>query len=291
MPSKPHVAAGVAAAVALAATTFPGLHVDAGTIPSTPPELVGVSAPSHRAAIAAEQSGTISEMVARPGAHVRVGDPLFRLTATLQRLEVERLRAEIRSSIEIERANAKLQHAEAEAARMRRLAEQKMSADADLQDAELQLRLARLTVARSEFDRRLKQNDLEQAEARLAQRTLRSPLDGIVTRLIKHLGETAEQLEPIVEVIALDPLWVQFECPVALERHFPIGGSVRVRPFAGVHEPRVGTILHVAPQATVAGQTVMIRAVVANPDYSWRSGLKMHVAPAPTPATPAPQGK
>ena len=253
--------------------------------------LVGVTGPSHLAKIAAEQSGTIVRIHAHEGEHVESGSALFQLSDRLHRLEVERLEAQLASNLERERAAAELQHANQRASRVRTLTHQRISAEADAADADLDSQLARLALDRVEFDQELLRNDLAQARERLAQRTLRSPMNGLVTRHLKQTGETADQLEPVVEVMSLDPLWVTFHCPVQRENDFPLGSRVRLTPTQSAAQPRWATIEHVSMQSTVAGHTFAVRASMPNPGYDWRSGLKVLVEPAPPTNAAPPRGK
>lgn len=253
--------------------------------------LVGLSMPSHLAAIAAEQSGTIVEMGVQDGARVAKRGVLFRLSSELEQLEVNRLQALVDSQLEREKAAANLEHAKKKAARIRQLSDKEISAESTVLEVELESELARLSLGKADFEQKQLRNELLQAQQRLENRTLRSPLDGVVTRHFKQLGETADQLEPVVEVMSLDPLWVQFECPVSRENAFPLGSKVLVKPVIGAHAPRVAEVVHVSLQAAVAGHTFSIRVSLANPNYDWRSGLKMSIEPIPDPAAKPGGGK
>lgn len=254
-------------------------------------ELVGLTVASHLAAVAPEQAGTIVEMPALDGARISKGDVLFVLSNRLQQLEVARLRAIVESELEQNRALAGLEFAREKAERMRELSQQQISAPAAVQEVELESKLAQLLLGKAQFDREQTRNELQQAEERLTQRTLRSPLNGVVTRRFKQVGETTEELAPVVEVMSLDPLWVEFECPVTLERRFPIGTQVRVRTAVGDSQPRLAQITHVSLKATPASHSFLVRASLPNEDYSWRSGLKVYVEAAPAPDAAPPQGK
>ncbi len=242
-------------------------------------ELVGLTVPSHLAAVAPEQSGTIIEMPALEGSRVEPGTVLYRLSDELPRLEVLRLQALVESRIEQDRAAASLSYAQKKVERVRHLSDRDVAAAAELQEVQLESELARLAVGRVDFEAAQLRNELAQAQARLDQRTLKSPLAGVVTRRFKQVGETADQLEPIVEVMALHPLWVEFQCPVSLESEVRTGGAVLVRPATGNHEPRRAEIVHISLRATPTSQSFLVRAALDNEDYSWRAGLKMVVTP------------
>lgn len=256
-----------------------------------PPTLVGLTVASHLAAVAAEQPGTIVDMPARDGTRIARGDVLFCLGHRLQELEVKRLQALVGSDLDRTRATASLEHARTKVDRVRELSSKQISAQSSLQEVELESELARLAMLGAEFEREQLAIELQQAEERLAQRTLRSPLDGVVTRRFKQLGETAEELVPVIEVMALDPLWVEFECPVAAEKEFRLGRQVRVRAAAGTSGNRLAEVVHVSLRATPASHSFLVRAAMPNPDYSWRSGLKVYVEAVAAPAAAPPSGK
>ena len=164
---------------------------------------------------------------------------------------------------------------------MRELSARDIASRSTVDDVELESRLARLALDVAELGRAQLDNQLQQARERLDQRTLRCPFDGVVTRRFKQAGETIEQLAPVVEVISLDPLWIEFECPVAAEQSLTVGSRVQVRPAVGGQAPRVAEIIYLSWKATPASHTLMVRASLPNAAYAWRAGLKMLVEPLP----------
>ena len=249
-----------------------------------PTALVGLSAPSRLAAVGAEQSGTIVEMPVTEGTRVVAGDLLFRLSSKLQELEVARLEALSRSNLDRERAQAGVQHVTDKLNRMRELSAKDIASRSTVDEVELESRLAHLALGLAELERTQLDNQLEQARERLQQRTLRSPFVGVVTRRFKQAGETIEQLAPVVEVISLDPLWIEFECPVASATTYRLGTRIKVRPAVGGEASREAQIIYLSWKATPASHTLLVRASMPNEDYSWRAGLKMLVE-APNAAT------
>ncbi|HLQ38168.1 MAG TPA: efflux RND transporter periplasmic adaptor subunit [Planctomycetota bacterium] len=241
--------------------------------------LVGVSVPSRIAAVAAEVPGTIAAMTALEGERVVTGQTLFRLGSRLQELDVARLEVMVNSGVLSDRARASLDWVKTEIGRLRELKASEIASQSDLEKAQLQSELAQVNVREAELARELSGIELAQAKERVAQRTLKSPLDGIVTRWFKQVGECTEQLVPVIEVMSLHPLWVEFECPVAKERDYRKGSTVQVVPAIGDHAPRAATIVYVSMRATPSSHTFLVRAAVPNADYSWRAGLKMTVDP------------
>ena len=272
-------------AMTLLAASYGDMPASPVTQDPRPTALVGLSAPSRLAAVGAEQSGTIVEMPVTEGTRVVAGDLLFRLSSKLQELEVARLEALSRSNLDRERAQAGVQHVTDKLNRMRELSAKDIASRSTVDEVELESRLAHLALGLAELERTQLDNQLEQARERLQQRTLRSPFVGVVTRRFKQAGETIEQLAPVVEVISLDPLWIEFECPVAAAQAYRKGNRVKVRPAVGVEAPREAQIIYLSWKATPASHTLLVRASLPNEDYSWRAGLKMLIEALPSAAT------
>ena len=105
--------------------------------------------------------------------------------------------------------------------------------------------------------------------------------DGVVAKKLYSLGETITRLEPVVEVIQLDPLWIEFDCPLDQEWRVQPGAEVLVSPAAIDAEPRRAVVIHTAMQADPSSHTVRVRLSLPNAKDPWRAGLKMRIAVMP----------
>ena len=260
------------------------LAVLCGAIP--PPErpgprasFVGITVPSKVATVSPEQAGKIVEVPVADGDRVDADDVLFRLNSTLEQLEVERLEALASSDLSERRAAAALAHAEQQAERVRDLRNKDISSERDLQDQLHEVELARLRLEQARLERAQAQNSLAQARARLAQRTVTSPFAGVVTQRLRGVGEAVEKFAPVVEVMSLDPLWIEFECPINEQHLFVKGGRALVAPAVRPDDTRVATVLFVSPKSTASSHSFTIRASVDNGDLTWKTGQKMTIEP------------
>lgn len=249
--------------------------------------LIGLSVPSQSASVAPEQSGSIVRVPVRDGDLVAKDDVLFELSARLQRLEVERLRELAESDLIELRAKAGLNHAKRRASRVGELRDMKLSSESDLQDQTYEVEVAELRLSQAKLEKAQAANEYEQAKERLAQRTLKSPIDGIVTRRFKQVGETVEKFDPVVEVTALDPLWIEFDAPVADDRLYRIGTEITISPSVRPDAVRKARIIYTSVKANPSSHTYLVRAAVSNPKRDWKAGLKILVRrPRPAAAKP-----
>lgn len=259
--------------------------------PDAPPgQLVGITVPSQAATVSPEQAGKIVRVPVTEGDRVEAGDVLFELNSTLEQLEVDRLQALADSDLFERRAKATLAHAEKQFERVRDLCSKDISSERDLQIQEHELELARFKVEQATLDKRQAENQLAQAKERLAQRTIKSPFAGRVTARFKSSGDAVEKFVPVVEVMNLDPLWVEFECPFSEAHLFAKGGTALVSPAMQPDDVREATILYVSPKANASSHSFMIRASVANTKPYWKTGMKMTIE-AVGDGTPSRPGK
>jgi RND family efflux transporter MFP subunit len=253
-------------------------HQDPVRRPTARPYAVGVSRPSHVAAIAAEQAGTIVELPVAQGEVVTEGKIVFRLSSKIQQLRVDRLVTLTKSDLTVRRALAAFEHSSRLKARLAQLSEKNITSDAEIQDRELDAMLAKLKYEQSVIDQDLIKNELEQARVLLDQRTIRSPMSGVVTELFKQRGDTTEKLVPVLEVARLDPLWVEFECPVKDKALYRLDAKVELRPWARPEESREGTVVFVSMRANPSSHTFRVRVATPNKGHTWKAGLKMQIA-------------
>ena len=79
----------------------------------------------------------------------------------------------------------------------------------------------------------------------------------------------------MLELIKLDPLWVEFECPVKDAVKFRSGTQVVVCPAERPDDQRTGTVEYVSMRANAASSTFRVRVTLTNNERVWKAGLKM----------------
>lgn len=253
--------------------------------------LIGVTVPSKSATVAPEQPGKLVSLPFKEGDRVEKDQVLFRLNSTLQELEVERLRPLAESNLIKLRAEANLAHAERQARRVQDLRDQDIASDADLQTQQHEVTIARLKLQQADIEQIQARNQLKQAIEKLEQRAVKSPFAGIVTQRMKSEGESVERFVPVLEVMAFDPLWIEFDCPMYMRDTFAKGSDVVVAPSFNPEESRIGQVILHSMKATAASHTFVVRIAVPNEDRSWKSGQKMLIYEPTAPAgeaTPKP---
>jgi cobalt-zinc-cadmium efflux system membrane fusion protein len=172
-----------------------------------------VASPSNRALVAPPVGGIIeSRTLPRIGQHVTSGQILATLVQTPTaaeaaqiRIENSRLDAERRrlAQAEIE-VRARLGVAAAEAERARRLFEKKAYSQRQLETAEADRKAGEANLAAVQEQLRALQTAPAASNYNIA-----APISGTVIEVKKAVGEEVRPGEPILEIVALDQVWVE----------------------------------------------------------------------------------
>jgi len=120
------------------------------------------------------------------------------------------------------------------------------------------------------------QKKWQRAEEILAQRTIRSPVNGVVAEVVLHPGElaTSNQKDPIVRLQEIDPLNVELILPVAAFGKIREGQKAVVtleQPVGGSYSARVEVVDRMVDAAS---GTFGVRLQLPNPDGRIPAGVK-----------------
>ena len=115
--------------------------------------------------------------------------------------------------------------------------------------------------------------ELKRAEQILENRTVRSPVDGVVVERMMSPGESAEN-RPIVKIAKIDPLNVEIIVPVDYFGSIQVGMQAEVTPrYPGANVQRA-TVTVVDRVVDAASDTFGVRLLLPNPDYEIPGGVR-----------------
>ena len=172
-----------------------------------------VAVPSNRALVAPPVGGIIdSRPLPRIGQQVMRGQLIATLVQTPTAAEAAQIRIE-NSRVDAERrrlgqaeieARARLSAAAAEAGRAKRLLEQKAYSQRQFETAEADRKAAEATLAGVQ-----EQMQALQTAPPTSNYEVTAPISGTVVEVKKSAGEEVRAGEPILEIVALDRVWVE----------------------------------------------------------------------------------
>lgn len=115
---------------------------------------------------------------------------------------------------------------------------------------------------------------LQQAEVRLKEKTIRSPLSGIVVKKHKETGEAVDRVEKLVDVIDIDQVYVQFYLDPKLMQTVKPDMEVPVR-FPVLGEEKVtGRISFIDPRIDAGSGLFRVKVLIENKDHKVKAGMR-----------------
>lgn len=237
--------------------------------------------PSREIKLATPSAGVLAQVMVDRGDRVKAGELVAELTSALERadLATARLKAADDSKLQSKRARAKLTDDRWQ--RLRRLTgEAKFMSQSNLDQAEADALEARAEVAQAETELKLAAIAVEQAEAKLAQRRIVSPIDGIVTKRDLSPGEYGYEQQPVMTIARLDPLNVEMFLPVSAYGTLRLGQKMTVRPQAPIGGEYSATVAVIDQNFDSRSGTFGVRLRLPNPGYRLPAGIRCTAAPA-----------
>jgi len=223
-------------------------------------EATGELRAKDSARVAAEVAGRVTETPYEEGSRVAAGTIVMRIDPERHALERDAARAGLAQ------AEASLQEQERTLLRMRELHAGKVASRERLDQAETATKLARakLEGARAQ---------LSMAERAHGDANVAAPFAGLIGRRLVSRGEFVQPGQALFELVALDPIEVEFrltERDVARVRPgIPV--DVRVAPYPD--QTFRATVTVVAPTVDPQSRTLRVRAELPNADGRLRPGL------------------
>jgi RND family efflux transporter MFP subunit len=286
------VVAGLAAAFAAA-----GAQAQSGTAARTPPATAPAGLdcmiqPHLVVQVGTAAPGVIQSVRVDRGDMVRKGQPVVQMKSDVERAALAVARERASQVGELKSARGATDLAEREAQRAAQLVDENFVSRTyfDRQRAEVQVATGRGEQAQERI--RLAQREVDLAAAQLSQRTVVSPIDGVVVERFVAPGEYVEQ-KPVLRIAAVDPLRVDVLVPAAQFGRVAVGSQAQVVPDLLDRRAHTATVTSVDRVVDAASNTFRVRLELPNPGGALPPGLRckadLAMAAVPSTATsPAP---
>jgi len=269
----------------------------------------------EQAEVSAEVSGRVTGTPVERGTRVPAGALLVRISdaeaaAQLQEAEANAGQIEARLGLapgdgfdpkrvpEVMNAQASLDLADAEFARIRSLLEDKVVSQSEFDQRRTQVEAARqqhkvaLNAAEQSF------RSLEAARARVAlarkavsDTAVRAPFAGLVAERVVSIGDYVSKGTRVATLVSIDPVRVQLTVPEQAIAKVQAGQPVRLGVDAYPGETFNATVRFVSPAVRVDQRALVVEAVAPNPDGRLKPGLfatAFILEGSPTPALTVP---
>lgn len=272
--------------VVLAAMTAPAV-AGAGTM-----RISGVTEAVRDITMSVPEEGVVSAIKYDVGARVGKGKAIVILDSRRQELEKKRRRLIWESKVELEAAAKR-------AETLRKVAEtseQLFESTHSLSEEEVDRQRLEYQLAAAERDRLAVEEDREELEYRIAvenyeRRIIRAPIDGVVVKLERDVGEYVEPGQPLLEIVDPKQCYLVCQLEERLGRSLKKGDQVDIElRAAGAPVRKKGRVVFASPVVDQASGLFEVRVEFANKDGKIRPGVPgtmlLTVADSPTEDAP-----
>jgi membrane fusion protein (multidrug efflux system) len=223
-------------------------------------EATGQLLARSQAAVAAQVGGEVTRIARDEGVAVAEDELVVEIDPERRTLEAESARAMLAQ------ADAQASEAARELARMEKLHAQGVAADAKLDQVRTALRSAHAS-------REALQAQLGMAERSVRDSSVKAPFAGLVARRYVSEGEFVAPGQKLFDLVALDPIEVEFHLPERDSSRVAVGAPVGVRVAPFPDEVFQATVTVVSPTIDATTRTLRVKAQLANSDGRLRPGL------------------
>ncbi|WP_197454250.1 efflux RND transporter periplasmic adaptor subunit [Stieleria varia] len=232
----------------------------------------GFLEPYKEIEIASPEPGLLSRVEVVLGERVKAEQLLAQLDRAEYFARVEIAASEMVFKGDLELTQAEVDLNESMVEKLQQLRTRDHATQHELERAENQLRIAKAKLLSTQEQKEILKLQHALAIIQLNKRDLKSPIDGIVTEIIRDPGEFISMNEPtVLRVVQLDPLLVVFSVPIDQVKSLAEGQTVDIR----LDQPRQlvdGVIEYISPTANPQSGTTSVRVRVPNPGERYMSG-------------------
>lgn len=263
----PHYFDRLAIAVILSTATF-------GTVRGT--DLEGFTEPFRTLKVAADETGTIAEVLVQEGEHVKAGQPLARLNSEVHEAMLAIAAQNMKAEGRIRSAKADLQLRQSRLEKFREIISEGFARQEEVDRATSEVEIAEANLHAAKEDAATKQLEHHKIFVQLQRRTIAAPADGTVTVLHKDQGEyVAPNAPEIVTLVQIDTLLANFTLTGSQAAALQLGSKLPIIFSEG--RDCHGTIDFISPVMDAESGTVLVKVRIDNSDRSYRSGQRCRI--------------
>ncbi|MFC1765292.1 efflux RND transporter periplasmic adaptor subunit [Planctomycetota bacterium] len=220
--------------------------------------------PSADVTLSFVQPGRITDVLLKEGDAVQASQVVAKQDNTVEMVQLLQLQAESENITRIDASEASLQQKRVDLQRIEKAANRNAATDLEVQHAALEARIAELSLHLAKFEHKQAQLKLTEGQARVERMIIKSPIQGVVEKVHVEKGESVNALDEVIQLVRIDPLWVETILPLDKARKLSAGQQVRVQFTSEPPATVIGRVIHVAAVGDPASGTLRARIEVPN---------------------------
>lgn len=222
-------------------------------------------------------TGLLEKVLVRRGDRVKKGQVVAVLDSKAEQAAAQLAKFKSEQTGPSSLAERKIQFSKQKYNRRHAMATEKLIAVQESDDAESELRLAESELKVASENKQLAKLELQQQNALVNLRTIRSPFDGVVVEQMAFAGEVVEpgsNKKGIVKVAQLDPLRVHVVLPKDAFGKITVGTNVEVLPEIPIKGRYTASVKSVDRLIDAASGTFVVLLDLHNPKLEIPAGVK-----------------
>lgn len=222
-------------------------------------------------------TGLLEKVLVRRGDRVKKGQVVATLDSKAEQAAAQLAKFKSEQTGPSSLAERKIQFSKQKYNRRHAMASEKLIAVQESDDAESELRLAESELKVASENKQLARLELQQQNALVNLRTIRSPFDGVVVDQMAFAGEVVEpgsSKKGILKVAQLDPLRVHIVLPKDAFGKIVLGTNVEVLPEIPIKGRYTASVKSVDRLIDAASGTFVVLLDLPNPKLEIPAGVK-----------------
>jgi RND family efflux transporter MFP subunit len=233
----------------------------------------GIVRPSRVVTLKAPLEERLAELLVSEAQRVETGQALARMASEEQEAIVDLVRSRAENTTPVEIAELALEDAEVRYQRLKKAYESDAANELEVVSS----RIARdragaeLRAARRERDEAVLRLDLERV--RLERHAVVAPFAGVVSEVMTEAGASLTREDPMLELMALDPLEASFDLPDVTYGWLSVGDEVTVSAEAPLARELAAVVDRVVPRLDPGSRTYRVVLRIENAGQVLPSGF------------------
>ena len=240
--------------------------------------LDGFTEPYQSIDVAASEIGLVQDVRVELGQAVKKGETLGSLDDDVLKATLEIAQLKASSTAAVDAATAELELKQQRLNALNEINRTGGGSRDEFARAKADAELARARLKSAEETLAADRLEVKKIEVQLQRRTIRSPIDGIVSDIHRDPGEFVSLTEPkLFTVVRLDRLRAKFYIPAEQSARFGKGQRVKLAGSAD-DKPLTGELEFVSPVTHAESGLVRVDVILDNRDGRLRSGQRLTLA-------------
>jgi len=233
--------------------------------------------PRLKIKLATPVAGVLKNVPVDRGSVIHKGDLLAQLESSVEKAQLDLAEARAESDAGVKSREARVLFLTKKRERTRTLSEKSIATAATMEEVESDFAVAGQELREAQSNLRIASLDVARASEVLRQRTIISPIDGVVAERSLVGGEYAYEQAPIMTIAQIDPLNVEVFVPMAFYDIIKIGMRAIVSGEQPVGGRYTATVELIDPVIDSRSATFGIRLLLPNPNNKIPAGLRCKV--------------